>query len=293
MPLKFAIVREDPEIEAALVERLQARSALLVASGGCTALTLAARFPHCSITAFDLNPAQLAHLRQKAAAAPADLDALNQAGEFEALFRVLRKLVEEFVAPSDEISAYFKSQPALARGWVRSRYWPAVFASTFNDAILHAMFGLDATQHAEPGSYPAYFQRAFERGLLDDNGPVNPFLQHVFLGRFLTPPAYAGKNPPIEIVEGSLQEVASLERFDLISLSNLFDWSSDALVAVWGERLCREAHPGAAVLIRQLNNRRDVTRFFPDFRFDDALGTELLRKDRSLSYERIIAGFKT
>jgi S-adenosylmethionine:diacylglycerol 3-amino-3-carboxypropyl transferase len=290
MPLKFAIVREDPEIEAALIERLQARSVLLVASGGCTALTLADRFPRCSITAFDINPAQLAHLRQKAAADAAQLEALNQSGEFEALFRVLRKLVEEFVAPPGEITAYFKSRPELAHEWVRARYWPAVFASAFNDPILNAMFGPDATQHAEPGSYPAYFQRAFERGLLRDDGPENPFLQHVFLGRFLRPPAYAGKNPPIDIIEGSLQEVASLERFDVLSLSNLFDWSSDALVADWGARIAREAHRGAAVLIRQLNNRRDVTRFFPGFRFEDAPGAE---RDRSLFYERIIAGIKT
>src|SRR5207248_917638 len=177
---------------------------------------------------------RLANRRQKAAGNPAQPAPPTRAGEFEALSRILRKLVEDFGAPADQISAYFKSRPGLARDWVRSRYWPAVFASTFNDAILHAMFGPDATQHAEPGSYPAYFQRAFERGLLRDDGPQNHFLQHVFLGRFLAPPEYAGKNPPIDIIEGSLAEVASLERFDLLSLSNLFDWSSDARVADWG-----------------------------------------------------------
>jgi S-adenosylmethionine-diacylglycerol 3-amino-3-carboxypropyl transferase len=289
MPLKFAIVREDPELEAALVQRLDARAALLVASGGCTALTLASRFPQLAITVFDVNPMQLHHLRQKAAAPVAELERLNQAGEFEALFRLLRHAVEEFVATPDEIARYFtgESQPT----WTHSRYFPAVFATVFNDPLLHAMFGPDATQHAAPDSYPGYFQRAFERGLWRADGPQNPFLQHVFLGRFLTTPAYAGRSPPISIIEGSLPEVASLERFDLFSLSNVFDWSSDALVADWGARL-ETAHSGAAVVIRQLNNRREVAHFFPSFTFDDALGAQLLEVDRSLFYERILVGFK-
>jgi S-adenosylmethionine-diacylglycerol 3-amino-3-carboxypropyl transferase len=105
----------------------------------------------------------------------------------------------------------------------------------------------------------------------------------------------AGRIPPIDIIEGSLPEVAGrfdLGRFDLFSLSNVFDWSDDALVADWGGRIARAAHAGAAVLIRQRNNRREVARFFPGFRFDDALGAALLERDRSLFYERILVGFR-
>ena len=29
----------------------------------------------------------------------------------------------------------------------------------FGDSILNAMFGSDATQHAEPGSYPTYIRK--------------------------------------------------------------------------------------------------------------------------------------
>jgi S-adenosylmethionine-diacylglycerol 3-amino-3-carboxypropyl transferase len=307
MPLKFAVVREDPELEASLVERSGARAALLVASGGCTALTLARRFPTLQLTAFDLNPRQLQHLADKAVAAArgelarlnvgdARPDGLNQSGEFEGLFRILRAGVEEFVAPRPEIAAYFDGS-VDPRPWLQHRYWPALFATTFNDPLLHAMFGPDATQHAAPGSYPDYFRRAFERGLLDAAGPRNPFLQHVLLGYYRPEeaPPYVGaaEIPPIELIEGSLPEVAELDRFDLYSLSNIFDWSADALVAEWGERLQRAARPGATVLIRQLNNRRDVTRFFAGFRFDAALGDALSARDRSLFYERVLVGTKT
>ncbi len=308
MTLKFAVVREDPDLEVTLVERTGARRLLMVASGGCTALCLAARFPQLSVTAFDLNPRQLQHVRDKAEAAArgelsrlnvddARSDGLNQAGEFEALFRLLRRSLEDFVAPPSEIARYFAGELGHARRWTAERYWPALFATAFNDPLLHAMFGPAATQHAQPGSYPSYFQRAFERGLERADGPHNPFLQHVLLGYYrpADAPSYVGaaQTPPIELIEGSLPEVADLARFDLFSLSNVFDWSDDALVADWGARIDGAARPGAALLIRQLNNRRQLARFFRGFRFDDALGAQLTARDRSLFYERIVVGFKT
>jgi S-adenosylmethionine:diacylglycerol 3-amino-3-carboxypropyl transferase len=311
MSLKFAVVREDAEVEAALVRRLGARAVLLVASGGCTALTLAHRFEGLSITAFDFNPDQLAHVFRKAeAAARGDLaalnvddprpDGINQCGEFEALFRLLRTAIEELVG-RQEIPAWFADPDAEARSrrvqaWFGSRWWPAVFATVFNDPLLHAMFGPEATQHAAPGSYPGYFQRAFERGLRAEDGPRNPFLQHVLLGRYgladAPPYVHARRVPTIDLVHGGLKDVPDLGRFDLLSLSNVFDWSDDTVVAAWGARIAEAARPGATVLVRQLNNRREIAPFFPGFRFDDALGASLLATDRSLFYERILVGFR-
>lgn len=312
MELKFAVVREDPAIEAALVRRLDARSVLTVASGGCTILSLATDLPEVAVTAFDLSPVQLAHVTAKAAAlSRGDAAALNvgdpnpyglnQHGAFEKLFRVLRTYVSELVVAPGELDRYFAEPlgaPALARSWLASRYWPAAFETAFNEPFLHAMFGPDATQHAEPGSYPGYFRRAFERGLLREDGPENPFLAHVFLGEYRgrAVPDYlrglGAVHPAPALVQGGLEQVPALERFDLFSLSNIFDWSDDALVARWGRLLSQTARPGAAVLLRQLNNRRDLRRWFPAFRFDDDLGQELLARDRSLFYEKIEVGFR-
>jgi S-adenosylmethionine-diacylglycerol 3-amino-3-carboxypropyl transferase len=310
--LKFAVVREDADIELAVCERVSARRALVVASGGCTALTLASR--GVGVTAFDINPAQLAHVEAKRAAALRgdraalnvgvdDASALNQRGEFEKLFRTLRRFVEEFVAPKEEIARYFARETTPdARGeivetWRASRYWPVAFALAFHDPLLHAMFGPGATQHAAPGSYPGYFQRVFERGLLRDDGADNPFLRHVFLGAYdpALPPEYVARPPKlaIDLVRGSLLDVPDLARFDIISLSNVFDWSDDSLARAWGERIAKDTRRGCAVIIRQLNNRRDVRRFFGDaFVFDDALSEALVARDRSLFYERIEVGFR-
>ncbi len=285
-PLKFAVVREDPALELELVRRFARRRPLIVASGGCTALTLTGADVD-AVTAFDLNPTQLAHVEAKRAArARGDLAALgvesteglHEIGAFEGLFRVLRRFVDEFVTPLD----------------FQNPYWPAAFHTTFNDAFLHAMFGPAATQHAAPGSYPGYFQRAFERGLGREGS--NPFLDHVFRGMYrraaLPPYITAVERAPLTLVEGSLLDVPHLERFDLFSLSNVFDWSDDGLVAAWATALTA-AEPGSVVLLRQLNNRRDLRAFFaPHFRFDDALGQDLLARDQSLFYERIEVGVR-
>jgi S-adenosylmethionine-diacylglycerol 3-amino-3-carboxypropyl transferase len=311
--IKFAVVREDPDVEHALCLRTKAGRVLVVASGGCTALTLRHRLPGVAVTAFDFSAAQLAHVEEKQlAVARGDLralsvgddapDALNQRGEFESLFRTLRCFLEEMVMPRAALARYFDAgtslpdRQALVQGWRASRYWPVAFSLTFHDALLEAMFGPAATQHAERGSYPGYFQRAFERGLLRDDGAANPFLAHVLLGAYLPDRApdyvHAGRALDLSLVHGELPQVPDLGRYDLVSLSNVFDWSDDALVAHWGRTL-RALRPGAAIVIRQLNNRRDVARLLPGFELDPTLGDDLLSRDRSLFYERILVGFRT
>lgn len=294
---KFAVVREDPAIEEAVCARVGARSILTVASGGCTALALAHAHPQLAVTAFDMNPVQLAHVRAKRDAIAngdlGELRMLNQCGEFEGLFRTLRRFVEEFVAPREELLRFFSGEVGRREGWFANKYWKVAYELALHDAFLHAMFGPAATQHAEPGSYPGYFQRVFERGLRRDDAITNPFLEHVFLGDYEHPPKYlqARRALSVELVQGTLLDVGELDRFDVISLSNIFDWSDDALVSEWSRALAK-AKSGSAIIVRQLNNRRDVRRFFPEFTFDGALGEELAARDRSLFYERIEVGFR-
>ncbi|HEU4532872.1 MAG TPA: hypothetical protein VFS00_02095, partial [Polyangiaceae bacterium] len=194
-----------------------------------------------------------------------------------------------FVAPADE-------RAALLPAWQRSPYWGAAFRTAFCDPFLNAMFGPAATQHATPGSYGTYFEHAFSRGLAAPGARENPFLQHVLLGRYLEAPAYARGGPlPSRpaLVEGSLLEVSELGRFDLVSLSNVFDWSDDTLCARWGRVLARQLRPGSAILLRQLNNDRSLRPFFePHFRFDDPIARDFARRDRSLFYNRFEIGFR-
>lgn len=303
----FAVVREDPALEARLMEG-EHGAILVVASGGCTALTLAARHPGWHVAAFDQSPLQLAHVRMRCDALvrgdrrqlgwhTRDPGSSHQCGTFEALFRLLRTGIVELIEPDLDAAL---ADPAALLGTLRaSPYWSALFATLFADPMLHAMFGPAATQHATPGSYPGYFQRAFEQGLARDDARANYFLRHVLVGDYVdgcAPDFFARAGAPcaLELLSGSLLDVPDLERFHCISLSNIFDWSNDELVASWAEHLARHTRAGARVLIRQLNNQRELLPFFaPAFRFDEALGKQLLEDDRSLFYDRIVVAVRS
>lgn len=307
--LKFAVVREDPTPELELLERVAPRPALCVASGGCTLFELKRVYPEVRVVGFDFNAEQLDHVRRKAAAIErgdvaalnledADPAGLNQSGEFEGLFRVLRQVIVDLVASEAEVERFFSPEAteverAETRArWFASPYWPVAFELALYHPLLDVMFTEAATQHAEPGSYPRYFQGVFERGLSAPEAWANPFLHHVLLGRYVRghAPGHVthGEALEVELVEGSLPDVPGLSAYGLVSLSNVFDWSDDALTEAWARALREACAPGTWIVIRQLNNARDLRPFFePAFAFDDALGASLLERDRSLFYNRI------
>ena len=314
--VQFAVVREDPMVEAELIRLTGARNVLLVASGGCTALTLQALFPDLHITLFDFNPAQLQRVQEKMSAlrdddaarrhrrfniGTSDPKGLNQNGNFESLFRGLREFIFDLVADEAEIRVLFEEKGRLTRVsevLFSNKYWRVAFDLYFSDSLLNAMFGPSATQHAKPGSYPRYFQTLFEKGLTSAKAFDNYFLHHVFLGYYLQRPAslpYYLLAPPtdyhFQMVEGTLDQVSELQRFDLISLSNIMDWMPLVESASLIGHLQNEMKSGASVLYRQLNNYTDLSTYFGNsFEFNGALGVRFQEIERSLFYSSVHVG---
>jgi S-adenosylmethionine-diacylglycerol 3-amino-3-carboxypropyl transferase len=296
------------------VLRLRAKRILCVASGGCVALSLASRFPALSVVAFDVDERQIAHMKAKADAAMrrdhaalnvenAASTGLNQAGELERVFRLLRAFFEEFIAPHHELHGFFtrgrslSDLDAMVRSWTTSRYWLPAFHACFSDVLLRSTLGSEPATFADVGGQPHYFARAFARGLRRDAAPENPFLQHVFLGGYRREcaPHYIRHPTPyrVEAVRGALDQVPDLESFDVVSLSNLMDIVSEAELARLAALLRSKLRPGAAVLMRQLNSSRRLRPCFePDFTFDDILGGRYYRRERSLFYNRIEVAFR-
>ena len=314
--VQFAVVREDPKVEAALVRLTNASNVLLIASGGCTALTLQALFPDLHITLVDFNPVQLERVREKMRVLR-DTDSaarcrkfnigtnnpsgLNQNGNFESLFRGLREFIFDLVADESEIRGLFEEEGRLgdvSEMLFSNKYWQVAFDLYFSDSLLNAMFGPAATQHAAPGSYPRYFRNLFEKGLTSAAAFDNYFLHHVFLGYYLQRPTslpYYLLAPPtdyrFQMVEGTLEQVPELRRFDLISLSNIMDWMPLTEIASLIGYLQSEMQSGASVLYRQLNNDTDLTTYFGDsFEFDAALGVQFQKSERSLFYSSVHVG---
>lgn len=312
--IQFAVVREDAEIDLAVLGRTRARRALLVASGGCTGFELLSRSVETTVTLVDPNPAQLALVERKIGAltaSPAERAArfnvgtddplgLCQCGSFEALFRQLRSFLHEFVAPATEWEAFFSGAASTASAcdrWFATRYWSVAFELFFSDAMLEAMFTPAATRHALPGSYPAYFRRIFERGLRRDDAVANPFLHHVLLGRYRPEhaPPYLSRpldRSRVELVPSSLEEIEDFSRYDFVGLSNVMDWMDAPAIDRLTASLRESLAPGSAVVWRQLNHAEDLApRLASRVRFDDALGESLLARDRSLFYDRLRVGF--
>lgn len=314
-PIQFAVVREDPDIETHLMQGLAPNSnALLIASGGCTAFTLVARFPSAELTLVDPNLSQIELIQQKITALNTlegversasfgvgldSPDVLTACGNFESLFKSLRNFLYEFVLDREQWLEIFteKRSDQLLDKALRSKYWPVAFQLFFSDPILIAMFGTQAIQHATPGSYPGYFQKVFERGLLDTNARHNYFLHHVFLGHYLdrkeSLPAYLTENLPklpwrINFLNCAAEDIGSFDKFDLLSFSNIFDWMNGPDVEPLARKVGAEAKVGAWLVYRQLNNDNDIRALFgKDFRFDDKLARKLHSKDRSLFYSSL------
>ena len=311
-PVQFAIVREDPKVDQHILERHTASRMILIGSGGCTALALKAWNAGLTIDLIDSNPAQLRLVREKIRALRegASLERFNvesqsstglsQCGNFESLFRIFRKVLEEMVLSASDLSALFQEEDRFQQNVLQltgSKYWPVAFQLAFHDTYLRALFGPSAIQYAEPGSYPTYFQKQLERGLSLQGAYDNPFLHHIFLGKYLKRalPDYLAHRPTdfeFQWLETSLQDV-SFQEYDWIGLSNILDWTSPKEVETLLTRLKTETHPGTTVVWRQLNNHRPLWEALsPEFHFDHQWEAELLSKDRSLFYSSLHIGHR-
>ena len=317
-PVQFAVVREDPLIEIEILERHHCQHLLLIASGGCTALSLRAHLPSLAITLLDPNMAQLDLVQRKIEALALlkrperlsrfnvenrDVTGLSECGNFESLFRGLRNFLYEFVLPADDMLRLFCERDVLARApevLFAHPYWSVAFEIFFADPLLHAMFGPNATQHAAPGSYPGYFRTLFERGLGRPDAFDNPFLHHVFLGHYLDRPGCLphflvepADRYLFELHHGPIDEHVDLSEYDFIGLSNIMDWMVPADVETLLGKVLKESRPGTVVMWRQLNNERDLTASLrPSFSFDDEWSRDLWERDRSLFYSSVHVGVR-
>lgn len=286
-PLQFAITREDAALEASLIQEMNAKNVLLICSGGDTILSLKHDFPQLKITAFDFNPIQINHLKQKSHD--------SKGGNFESLFRQWSRFFHEFIMDEEESRKIFAGTQPFPETVFSSKYWPVSFDLHFHDSFLLAMFGEAAVQHAPKGSYPRYFQKVFERGLRADNFQKNPFLQHIFFDEFIDVPVYLKNKPELSavtLVTGTLKDCGSLKDFDLVQLSNIFDWSNAEEIKATCS-LLQEMKKGSKLLIRQINNESPIGDYLgPSFSLDTKRGDELQRKDRSLFYSRVLVAEK-
>lgn len=319
-PIQFAVVREDPDLPILALKTLcqTPSSALIIASGGCTALSIASQMPNLHLTLLDKNPAQLDLVKLKFDKIPcqsrdelkshfnigtASKIGLNECGNFESLFRNLRNFLYDMVITYGQLKDIFETKnldPEEKSRVFSNKYWKVAFEIFFSDALLNAMFGPDATQNADAGSYPLYFQRCLERGLNRSDAGRNYFLHHILLGHYLDDPLKLPlylQNPPkslkVSFLLGGIEDaVDRIDQYDFIDVSNIFDWMNHNDVKNIASLLDSKMKSGSVLMFRQLNNTRALQAMFPNISFDNSLGLKMLDHDRSLFYCKINVGRK-
>ena len=302
----FGVAREDHKIEASVIEKNNYRNLLTVCSGGCVPMSLKAIFPDLNVMAYDINPNQIDHCKKKInAVLRKDFSSLNikrygdhflnQSGKFEEMFQSLRNSFIKNVAEYKTIKFFFsratsdKERQKIFTTWSNHKNIIIPFQTTFSDVRIEKVFGNHATKQGQPGSYVSYFQKKIMRALSREKSYDNPFLQHIFLGHYKSEKVFPymtlKTRPKIQFFEGNIYDVPKLQDFEMISLSNLFDWSDEAFVRQCIKKFSN-IQSGSSVLLRQLNNHKDWSPFFGEgFAEDKAFDKYWQKKDRSFFYD--------
>ena len=304
----FAVNREDYLVESQVIEQLKPSRMLTIGSGGCVPLNLKTVFPDLHLSVFDINPHQLSHIHNKIKALRnSDYDALNignkndlslnQSGKFDKMFQDLRDAFINYISSKNELDQFFDANTSVEKRNTIQSNWQAnenidkPFEDVFNDLSINNIFGDEATKHGQPGSYVNYMKTKIVDGILRKNSHLNPFLQHIFLGYYQSslvfPYLSSNGDQDLEFFEGDIFSINKVSSYDIVSLSNIFDWSENESVEKHAEYLS-QLKKGSAIILRQLNNHKDWIKIFSKyFVEDESFNSHWQIHDRSLFYDHI------
>ena len=304
----FAVNREDHYVEYDVINRLDPNRMLMIGSGGCIALSIKTTYPDLDLNVIDVNPHQLTHINKKSKAVQCsdlkelnvhtrDDSCLNQAGKFETMFQELRDSFIELVSNKKEVLSFFDSDMSdisrsiILQKWTNHNNIFTPFENVFNDQNINKVFSDEATKHGSPGSYINYMKNKILTGLNKKDSHLNPFLQHIFLGYYQSDNAFPymkSKNKlDITMTEGSILNLDNIYSYDIVSLSNIFDWSSDTIVKTHA-RYLSQMKKGSAIIIRQINNHKNWIEIFNDYFTEDKnFDSYWQEHDRSMFYDHI------
>jgi len=304
----FAVNREDHYVEYDVINRLEPNRMLMIGSGGCIALSIKTTYPDLDLNVIDVNPHQLTHINKKSKAVQCsdlkelnvhtkDDSCLNQAGKFETMFQELRDSFIELVSNKKEVLSFFDSdmgdmsRSIILEKWTNHNNISTPFQNVFNDKNINKVFSDEATKHGSPGSYISYMKNKILTGLNKKDSHLNPFLQHIFLGYYQSDNAFPymkSKNKlDIPMTEGSILNLDNIYSYDVVSLSNIFDWSSDTIVKTHA-RYLSQMKKGSAIIIRQINNHKNWIEIFNDYFTEDKnFDSYWQEHDRSMFYDHI------
>lgn len=247
--LLFGYMNEDWRIETAVFP--PGGRIFCIASAGCTALALAAR--GFRVTAVDINPAQVAYARARAAGAPPRQGVIDRRLAWAPRVipwlgggtRELQRFLE--LSSAEEQTAFWRRRldTRRLRAFLRVALHPRLLQLSTSGELLDSL----------PPRFDRVIRERLERTWAHHPNRENPYIWRFLLGR--DAPAADHDRPPSEIVFVCADAAAYLDsgppaRFDGFTLSNIVE----AAPAAYAERLLaavrRAAAPGALAIVRSL-----------------------------------------
>ena len=322
LPLAFAQVREDPQLDIEIAAALPAdATVVMIASGGETLVELARRQGISRIHAVDMNPAQIAlsRLKRRLASISAPDDSCLLLGhsfmppeQREKVMRVHMDALElpadvfgppGFIAEhgADHAGRYERCFAELrhvlepSEGLLDESGLDEALGRVMSLANLVALFGLEATRNPER-PFHEHFAARTRVALSREGAETNPFLWQMYRGCFAPGHRYdwlqSSTRHCSEILwhQGRMQEVLdglTAGSADLVHLSNILDWLDAEAAAATLASARRALKPGGRVIIRQLNSSLEFTALGEGLTWDKEHAMAMERRDRSFFYPRI------
>ena len=247
--LLFGRMYEDWTVEAKVLP--PAGRVLCIASAGSTSMALAAR--GLTVTAVDINPAQIDYVRTRLEGAPV------RAGMADRFFALGRKTLPLMGLRRSKVRQFLElvDPPAQVRFWkahLDTARFRAALALAINPTALRAVYSSTFVR-VLPRRFDRIIRARLERCWARHPNRSNPYAWRFFLG--VDPPDYvppaAAAAERIELVcadAAAYLESCPPSQFIGFSLSNILDGTEPA----YGERLMaavrRSAQDGAVMLLR-------------------------------------------
>jgi S-adenosylmethionine-diacylglycerol 3-amino-3-carboxypropyl transferase len=227
----------------------------------------------------------------------------DQAGRYEILFARLREALDGarteltgLLQLSDTAEQSRRVSPETTLGGLLDE----AFDSVLSLPNLVGLFGEAATNNRrEP--FSRHFARQTRHVLATLPAATNPYLCQMLQGRFSdgAVPPWLRVPAPIRIPEVHWTVTAMAEalearptQFDYVHLSNILDWLSPDEARRTLRLAWNALRPGGWTLIRQLNSTLDIRALGEQFAWDEQVGNDLLRRDRSFFYRCLHLGRK-